>query len=318
MSSSLMLMIAGFFTLLLNLPLHSFGFLIDAQLRRSSHQNIWMTGDGEGQDIIVTSMDDEVSELKRELMEISKSTNRGFKATNLDRKRARDLIFALEKLNPTAEPAASYYPTDEATTTTTTTTTPTRSKDDDDEDDVGKPSSSSIAGKWNLVYTDAPDITGLDTTRNPFSTTKLGRIGQECNPPYVKNVIEWLRPDWANSLPLSGSTDSRILQKVVTSASATTNKPNIVNLKIAGLEVVAPTTTSTSSSSNSDSLVSRIEKDGLVAGLISTNPIDLKGPLNPPFGQFRILYLDDQFRITLTSQNYVAVNQRCPVDEEWF
>merc|ERR1711935_241386 len=98
----------------------------------------------------------------------------------------------------------------------------------------------SISGKWTLIYTDAPDITGLDTSRNPFSTATLGRIGQDCNPPFVKNVIEWKRPSWASSLPFSGNENSRILQKVVTSASASPDKPNLVNLKIAGLELETP------------------------------------------------------------------------------
>lgn len=281
------------FGVLLNLPLGTFGFIPKGASLKDYESKIWMTKE----QIVVEDqiVEEKVSELKRELLLLSGTTNRGFKASNTERKRARDLIFELEKLNPTAEPAATYY----SDNTLTTTDGP------------------SISGKWTLMYTDAPDITGLDTTRNPFSTAKLGRIGQECNPPFVKNVIEWLRPDWADNLPFSGSTESRVLQKVVTSASATTDKPTIVNLKIAGLEVASPNQ-SFDSSSNDGNLVSKIEKDGLIAGLLSANPIDLKGPLNPPFGQFRILYLDDQFRITLTSQNYVAVNQRCTAEEEWF
>lgn len=234
----------------------------------------------------------EAAVLIEKLVYLALTTNRGFQASTAERRRARDLIFSLERLNPTLEPASAYY-----------------ADDCRRPDTLGVPT---ISGKWTLIYTDAPDITSLDTTRNPFSTAKLGRIGQDCNPPYVKNVIEWMRPNWASALPLSGSEETRVLQKVVTSASATPEKPNVVNLKIAGLELVSPNNTSGGGFSN------RIQKDGIIAGLISSNPVDLKGPLNPPFGQFKILYLDDEVRITLTSQYNVAVNRRCNENEEWF
>jgi hypothetical protein len=232
----------------------------------------------------------EASILIEELIEVAERTSRGFQASAADRRQARDIIFSLEKLNPTSEPAGGFY----ADNRSDTSDAPT------------------ISGKWTLIYTDAPDITSLDTSRSPFSTAKLGRIGQECNPPYIKNVIEWMRPDWASKIPFSGSEESRVLQKVVTSASATPEKPDVVNLKIAGLEVISP------NQASENDLSTRIQKDGFIAGLISANPVDLKGPLNPPFGQFRILYLDEALRITLTSQNNVAVNWRCKDGEEWF
>lgn len=238
----------------------------------------------------------EASMLIEKLQQVADRTNRGFQASSADRRQARDIAFSLEKLNPTAAPAAAYY--ESSTSTESTEECPT------------------VSGKWTLIYTDAPDITSLDTSRNPLSTASLGRIGQECNPPYVKNVIEWKRPSWAGSLPFSGTEDSRVLQKVVTSASSSPEKPNIVDLKIAGLELENPN--QDDQLSTDEDIVSRIERDGLVAGLLSSNPIDLKGPLNPPFGQFRILYLDEDLRITLTSQNYIAVNSRCKDGEEWF
>lgn len=188
-------------------------------------------------------------------------------------------------------------------------------------------------GKWQLIYTDAPDIVSLDSSKNPFSTAKLGRIGQECSPPYIKNVIEWLRPDWAKDLPFSGTDQSRILQKVVTAASATPTKPLLVNLKVAGFELEAGTTkmtgrgdsdgngmstTTTTTTSSSSDLMNRIQREGIPAGLLSFNPVDLKGPVNTPFGQFEILYLDDELRMIRTGQNYLAVNRRLAPDEEWF
>lgn len=226
--------------------------------------------------------------LKDDLLTLAERTNRGFQATSTERDAVKEIIYQLAPLNPTAEPASPYY---------------------EDKPTLGGPT---LAGKWTLVYTDAPDITGLDTSRNLLSTAQLGRIGQECSPPYIKNVIEWRRPDWAKNLPLSGDDNSRVLQKVVTSASASPEKPRTVNLKVAGLELEA------GSKESSADLPSRIQKEGLLAGLLSANPIDLKGPLNPPFGQFEVLYLDDEFRIIKTYQNYLAVNKKIPDGEEWF
>lgn len=244
---------------------------------------------------------EQISRLKEELTKLSIKTNRGFDANSADRKRVNQLVSDLSDLNPTPEPAIPYYSTT----------------------DSGSDSSSrsnTLQGKWTLIYTDAPDITGLDTSRNPFATTKLGRIGQECNPPYIKNVIEWLRPDWAANLPFSGSDESRVLQKVVTSGSATKEQPMQVDLKVAGLELEAGTTsTSAADGTGSDSsLVSRAQTDGLPVALLANNPVDLKGPLNPPFGKFTVLYLDEEIRIIRTVQNFLAVNRRILKGEEWF
>ncbi len=240
---------------------------------------------------VFTTTDTRAAKLKEDILILAERLNRGFQASGKDREQVKELIFQLAPLNPTLEPASPYY----------------------ERIMESKEDACTLSGKWTLVYTDAPDITGLDTSRNPFSTAQLGRIGQECSPPYIKNVIEWKRPEWARNLPLSGNEESRILQKVVTSASASPDKPKIVNLKVAGLEL-----DSGSSGDSTLELTSRIEKDGLLVGLLSANPIDLKGPLNPPFGQFEVLYLDDELRIIKTYQNYIAVNQRIKQGEEWF
>ena len=241
----------------------------------------------------------EVQSLKAELVELAERTKRGFIASAADKRKANEIVKSLQKLQTIPDPAKSYY--DESATSSVTT------GETDGTSDV------SISGKWTLIYTDAPDITGLDTSRNPFSTAKLGRIGQLCDPPYIKNVIEWVRPDWAKDLPFSGSDESRILQKVVTSGTATPSKPTFVDLKIAGIELEAGESTS-----NGSNVVETIQSQGIPAGLLSINPVDLKGPLNPPFGRFEILYLDEEFRAIRTSQNFLAVNKRCTKDDEWF
>jgi PAP_fibrillin len=107
----------------------------------------------------------ELARLKSEFLTMAAQTKRGFQATAQERNRIRDIIYELARFNPSREPARGYYE---------------RSATDDDNDNtIG----STITGKWTLIYTDAPDITGLDTSRNPFATAKLGRIGQECSPP---------------------------------------------------------------------------------------------------------------------------------------
>ena len=251
--------------------------------------------------LVSTKESQEVQSLKSDLVDLANRTNRGFTASAGDKKKVNDIVESLKLLRTISEPAKSYY---DQSTISTPTTTPT------------------LSGKWTLIYTDAPDITGLDTSRNPFSTAKLGRIGQECSPPYIKNVIEWVRPDWAKDLLFSGSDESRILQKVVTTGSATESEPNVVDLKIAGLELEAGKTkdeVTNYSKTDNNNVIESIQSKGLPAGILSMNPIDLKGPLNPPFGRFEILYLDEEFRIIRTSTNYLAINRRI-VDksEEWF
>ncbi|KAL3908028.1 MAG: hypothetical protein SGILL_008641, partial [Bacillariaceae sp.] len=227
----------------------------------------------------------------------------------------KDVIYELASYNPSKNPARAYY--DESTSTIGS---------DDDYNDDASMVGGTISGKWNLIYTDAPDITGLDTSKNPLATAKLGRTGQDCNPPYIKNLIEWKRPDFAKTLnsPLSGSDDSRVLQKVVTSASASPSKPLLVDLKVAGLEVESggresSAATTTPAANGISDIAERVQQQGIVAGVLSVLPVDLKGPLNPPFGQFEILYVDQDMRAIRTYQNYLAVNRRIQnVEDEWF
>lgn len=233
--------------------------------------------------------DPEAVQLKDDLLQLAEETRKGFSSTTSQKKRAREIISKLVKFNPTPEPAAPYYENAGVSDTTV-----------------------SLQGKWNLVYTDAPDITSLDTSWNPVATAELGRIGQECSPPYIKNVIEWKKPDWINQVPLpfAGNKESKILQKVCTKASASPDNPMIVNLEVVGLDLVAPP------GATATGLQQDIEQEGLPVGLLRNNPLELRGPLTAPFGQFEILYLDEEMRIIQTSQNYMAVNLR--VRDEWF
>ena len=246
---------------------------------------------------------EEAVRLKEELLALADSTQRGFKASREEKRQVKSIVDRLAKLNPTAEPAKSYYDANASSSSS-----------------GGR--SADLSGKWTLVYTDAPDITSLDTSNNPLAASKLGRIGQECAPPYIKNVIEWKRPDLAESLPFrlpfSGSEDDRVLQKVVTEASAKPSDPLTVDLKIAGLDLVGDRAADgdDDDSADSTSLLSRIQAGP--AGIIGSTPLELRGFLTAPFGRFKVKYLDDEFRIIETYQGFLACNLRQVPGEEWF
>lgn len=233
------------------------------------------------------TLDPEAVQLKDDLVALAATTRRGFSASRTDRDKAKKIINKLSKYSPTDEPAAAYYT----------------------DGDGSSSARSTLTGKWTLIYTDAPDITSLDG--GPFSTAKLGRIGQECDPPTIKNVIEWQRPDWASSLPFSGGESSRVLQKVVTEGSATPDNPKMVDLKLLGLEL---TGVDESDESGQEGGLNALLNGP--AALFQNNPVKLQGPLKGPFGRFNILYLDHDMRITKTYQGYLAVNVR--EENAWF
>jgi len=242
---------------------------------------------------------------KNELLSLAKLTKRGFDATNSQKKLARDLIDSLAKYNPSDEPAAAYYPSrilkdGEGNIVEATNTT----------------SDMSLVGKWTLIYTDAPDITSLDRS-GPFAAAKLGRIGQECYPPFIKNVIEWTKPDWAKSVPDMfkwGKDDSRVLQKVCCEATANKDNPRIVDLQIVGLDLLGFGGTTIEEKEKPQEKAQALQAGP--ASYLEENPLELRGPLKAPFGRFEVLYLDHDIRIIKTSQGFVAVNKRETVD--WF
>mmetsp|Transcript_17985 Transcript_17985/g.32609 ORF Transcript_17985/g.32609 Transcript_17985/m.32609 type:complete len:330 (-) Transcript_17985:481-1470(-) len=246
-------------------------------------------------------------EIKGQILSLAASTERGFEAAPSERDQMKDLILDLADTfdGAAAEPAAPYYEDAEI-----------RYYDDD------KPT---LEGSWTLVYTDAPDITGLDAGNSKLlplpPLAQLGRIGQSCKPPYITNVIEWIKPSWAQKLPsflLPGEdTNARILQKVVTEAKAVPSRPTQVDLTLVGLDITARMSYDDDDDDTSENILQEaIKEKGLLAGFLKTNPLELRGPLTTPFGKFTILYVDDELRIIRTYQNYVTINTRNK--EEWF
>ncbi|GFH46675.1 hypothetical protein CTEN210_03149 [Chaetoceros tenuissimus] len=240
--------------------------------------------------------------LKLSLLMKAQDTKRGFQASKEQREEISALINDLSQLNPTSEPASSYYKSK------------TVSKD-----------SPTIAGKWTLKYTDAPDITSLDPVLSssnsalgmlpsPPPLSKLARIGQD----YEKGSKDEITED-----------GPRILQKVVCEASADPSKPTEIDLTLVGFELIGDTGTKKEEQSNDGEKSNPLNPFGLPlpipdlnqlqdgpAAVLEANPIKLRGPLKSPFGKSNILYLDEDMRILKTNQGYVAVNMR-DVDP-WF
>lgn len=272
--------------------------------------------------------------LKNKLIQWGQRTDRGFTANANDQKNVRQIVFELAKYNDsTQQPACPYY---------------YKGNDSHIKEDNNNYNNSTIQGKWTLIFTDAPDITGLKTNNNQNPFVELGRIGQDCcQPPIIANVIEWKAPEWIESSPwvppfLKGpqrmqradsgrSKRPRILQKVLTKGKATASNPSLVKLDIVGLQIIAPDNSSngddndnnnTPQSSRRRTLQQAIAQNGLIAGLVQQWPIDWHGPQQQqslPLGEFEILFLDETMRITRTGQNYIAVNTRITNPAaEWF
>ena len=216
---------------------------------------------------------------KAELFRIGETTDRGFSCTRGQRSEAEKIITTLKNTQATA------------------------------------PALADLEGKWTLVYTDAPDITGL--SQQPAA--RLGRVGQEIargegDSYVISNVIEWLRPRWLDRLPLGGfagrlvgETDKgRVIQKVVTEGSerAGSSKSGVfVDLKIKGA--------SFSPQGEDDELPVAFQ-------ILRDRPVDLRGGITLPFGSFEILYRDEALRIIKTSNGHYAVNAKDDITSSWF
>jgi hypothetical protein len=236
---------------------------------------------------------------KEKIRAVAFRTRAGFDATATDRQRMTYLIQQLAICNPTAEPAATYYATSSSSIPTDST-------------------SPTLAGKWTLIYTDAPDILSL---ANGGGGGQLDAIGQECAPPYIRNVIAWRRPAWASMLARGDEdnnnnnySDPRLLQKVVTQASATPDEPTRVNLVLQGLEFSAAENPSKAENVEE----TRAATPWPMNWLLSQKSLQLSGPASLPFGSFTILYLDDELRIVRTNSGYYAMNERNTAATEWF
>ena len=143
-----------------------------------------------------------------------------------------------------------------------------------------------LDGDWTLLWTDAPDITGLGSSL-PFAPT-LGRIGQEISAAdgTVVNVIEW-RPASLLTTLRSELAEDAVEQRVVTGFTEATPGDVKLVLKGAGLRP------------------RRVLNRDLELG-----PYDTTGLFSLPFGEFKVLYNDGSLRVVKTGQNFYSVNER--------
>lgn len=160
-----------------------------------------------------------------------------------------------------------------------------------------------ISGDWELIYTDAPDILGLDAQAGPFLTcTKIGQQISESDMT-IQNVIEYGPREWASSVVGQVKND-RIQQRVVTTFSRRTDAPTKVDLKIKGAAFVP--------------------KQFFGVSLDAAPPLKLQGFVEPPFGSFEVLYCEEatndapeSIRVVRTTQGYYSINKRLAVDDGW-
>ncbi|CAL1145089.1 unnamed protein product [Cladocopium goreaui] len=131
-----------------------------------------------------------------------------------------------------------------------------------------------LGGEWTLIYTNAPDILNIPTT--PFSS--IGRIGQEIDSTkgIIANVIEYRPSSLASGLK-EAATEDALVQRVYTEYTVTSE--NSVELQIRGLGV----------------------DPQRVFGFEVPEALKLKvqGPLSLPFGNFEVLYLDEEDELLL-------------------
>jgi len=249
-------------------------------------------------------------ELKEKIFNLASSTERGFECKSDQREEMNELINQLSLLNPTSEPAWSYYGS---------LSRQLHLSMNDKRDDSGT-EDPSLEGKWTLVYTDVPEITSLSL--DPLmGLAKLGRIGQECTPfpnYTVKNVIELKRPEWAKDLPFLGTAESGILQKMTMRAKASPRNPGNLGLSYfpQGVEV-------SSSKSTAGNILPKFSlvTDG---GLVALNPLQpLKVGLqiagfddSKSFKSFSPVKFDDESNESSKSDHRRAGNRLNLVTEE--
>ena len=148
-----------------------------------------------------------------------------------------------------------------------------------------------LDGDWLLLYTDAPDITGLSNS-GPF--VRLNRIGQSIDAAggKIQNVIEYTGREW-----LPGRAEGDTLQQRVLLDFEVKDNGRSVVLNLKGLEI-AP-------------------KQIAGVNLAAAPPLTLQGPLSLPFGNFDCVFNDGGLRVVRTLQGYWSVNQKLPVGEGW-
>ena len=150
-----------------------------------------------------------VERLKRDMLEMGASFDRGFGASPRAREKAKQIISDLESENQEMN-AARHISGNPST---------------NDE-------ASPLTGRWRLIWTTATDVLGLGAS--PIAT--VGAIYQFFDPPIVTNVIDFL-PRIQNLLPPPLVQNSMPRAQVQTRASPREGMPNRVGLDFERVEL---------------------------------------------------------------------------------
>uniref|UniRef100_A0A6U5BKU0 Plastid lipid-associated protein/fibrillin conserved domain-containing protein n=2 Tax=Hemiselmis andersenii TaxID=464988 RepID=A0A6U5BKU0_HEMAN len=191
--------------------------------------------------------------VKSVLLSTLEGLDRGFSATGQQRKEVERIIEELIPMSPDPAPAETLL---------------------------------SENSKWELLYSDAPDIVGSGTGNGQGLNPSNGDIGQEFDAAEktITNLVELKPPGLFSSLLPK---DSLQLQVVI---EARVLSPTRVGMNIKGTRAVPRNFAGVD--------VSRLP------------PLRLDLPVQPPFGEFEVLFYDGDLRVVRTGQGYVGVNRR--------
>jgi len=185
-----------------------------------------------------------------------------------------------------------------------------------------------IDGDWQLIWTDAPDILGLDAQAGPFN--RCLRVGQQISETErtIVNVIEYGPREWVSSLvggAVPAAKSDVVQQRVVTGFERRADAPTTVDLKIRG-------------ASFQPKQLLGVALDAVPALKLGPGPVEL------PFGTFEVLYCEGAteapalvegmteaceldglsgygecapIRVIRTTQGYYSVNRRMGPAEGW-
>jgi hypothetical protein len=199
-----------------------------------------------------------IESLKRELINLGASYDRGYGATSRSFAQADSIISKLEQNNPEQNAIRGI---------------------DGDSGSGDDTLSSPLAGSWRMIWTTAADVLTLNA--NPFTT--VGAIYQVFDPPSVTNIIDLLPPFQT----LLGSERGSLLRaKVQTRAYSPTTKKegnnNNINKNKIGLDFESIS-------------LGPVELFGNDVGFLPPLGFDL--PRTPFEGFFDVIFLDENLLI---------------------
>lgn len=154
--------------------------------------------------LAVSSWDDDVESLKKRLLQLGASYDRGFGATAKARDQVEATVRSLELLNVDTDAARG----------------------------ISTGVASPLTGNWRMIWTTAQDVLILGAS--PLTT--VGAIYQVFEPPIVTNIIDFI-PKAQSLFPISVVPPSLIRAEVKTRASPRPNMPMRVGLNFESVKL---------------------------------------------------------------------------------